>query len=140
MLNTKERLNNIRLRRRALNALKTRLDDLQHITPKVSNIALKTHPKGVYSGLDALLCAKETLLDEYDALLLEYLGEYAKMSAVIRDNLQGLERDIIEGYYLQGLSWADVGSRLFISQSWCFTLHRRALAKLDYVVKSSFGA
>lgn len=120
--------------RAELETLKTRLEDLERVHPKVSTYELARGGGANPKGLDSLLVLKEKTLEDFDALLSEYLCKYAKMSSLLTKHLEGLEFGVLELYYLRGLSWSEVSDQLHISQSWCFSLHRRAL---DKVVKCS---
>lgn len=74
--------------------------------------------------------------------LIEILGErYRKrllaileLKIKIDDEVQKLpidERLVITEYYLNGLTWYEVSDKLFISLSWCYKLHNRALKMLS---------
>lgn len=134
MQEVRRELNKLRGYRTELETLKARLEDLEHVHPRVSSFELVKAGGGCPSGLDALLALKEKTFEDFDALLSEYLCKYAKMGLMLHKHLDGLELSVLELYYMRGLSWAEVSSRLHISQSWCFSLHRRAL---DKVVKCS---
>jgi RNA polymerase sigma factor (sigma-70 family) len=61
------------------------------------------------------------------------LSAYLTLKIEIDDAVQKLphdERLIITEYYLNGLTWNEVSDKLFISLSWCYKLHNRALKRL----------
>lgn len=74
--------------------------------------------------------------------LIEILGEryrkrliaFLELKIKIDDAVQKLphdERLVITEYYLNGLTWQEVSDKLFISLSWCYKLHNRALKMLS---------
>lgn len=62
------------------------------------------------------------------------LNSFLELKIKIEDEVRKLpihERMIITEHYLNGLTWGDVSDKLFISLSWCYKLHNRALKMLS---------
>ncbi len=132
----KEHLQRVRKLRSELEFVKLKICDLEYVKPKTNVIQLVPTFGGKNAhGLDELLCRKEQLICEYDALLGEYCEMYDVALGVV-GQLDGLERKVLELFYLHGKTWKQVCDSLHISQSWCFKLHARALHK---IVKDSYN-
>lgn len=110
--------------------LKQNIYELENISVGVasySEICLKTNRNGSKTHLNVELI--EILREKYKMRLSAYLT----LKIEIDDAVQKLphdERLIITEYYLNGLTWNEVSDKLFISLSWCYKLHNRALKRL----------
>lgn len=128
---TKYELQSYKFLKLEIENIKQNIYELENLSVGVasySEICSKTNRNG--SKIEDVVIRVQILREMY----YNRLNAFLELKIKIEDEVRKLphdERLIITEHYLNGLTWQQVSDRLFISLSWCYKLHNRALKMLS---------
>lgn len=124
-------------------------DEIKHIEEEIENLKCRATsprqsiisdmPKGSPIENDkmaALMIKFEELEKKYNELLQDLLNKQHEVETLI-ESLDPLERDLIRYRYVDGLSWAEIQTKLDLSRRTSYRIHAKALENLQRKYKSA---